>query len=73
MLVFNELEETLVYGNFELLVVISILNDLVDCIFKVVDDRVIVPLNDSVLLDKVLDETLAHSQVFHHEAKTGID
>ena len=52
--------------------IVSVLNDLIDSIFEVVDDRVIVPLDNSILLDEVLDETLTHSQVFHHEAKTCI-
>ena len=72
LLIFDEIEETLVHGNFELLVVVSVLNDLIDSIFEVVDDRFIVPLDNSILLNEVLDEALAHSQVFHHEAKTSI-
>ena len=72
LLIFDECKETLVHGNFELLVVVSVLNNLIDRVFEVVDDRVIVPLDNSILLDEVLDEALAHSQVFYHETKTSI-
>ena len=72
LLIFDECKETLVHSNFELLVIVSVLNNLIDRVFEVVDDRVIVPLDNSILLDEILDEALAHSQVFYHETKTSI-
>ena len=50
-LVFDETEETLIDCDFKLLVVISVLYDLVDCVLKVVDVRLIVPNDVSVRLN----------------------
>ena len=50
-LVFDKTEETLIDCDFKLLVVISVLHDLVDCVLKVVDVRLIVPNDVSVRLN----------------------
>lgn len=52
--------------------VICVLDHLVDGIFEVADDRVIVADDVTVGLDLLLDETLAHTQVLDHEAETGV-
>lgn len=42
LLILDEIEERLVDGDLELLMVISVLNDLVDRVLKVVDDSIVV-------------------------------
>ena len=73
LLVLDEVEETLVDGNLQLLMVIGVLNDLIDSVLEVVDDRIVVTDDVTVRLDGFLDETLADTQVFDHESETSID
>jgi len=72
LLVFDELEERLVDRDFELLVVVRVLDHLVNSVFKVADDRVVISNNVPVGLNRFLDEALAHTEVLNHEAETGV-
>ena len=65
-LVFDETEETLIDCNFKLLMIIGVLHDLVDCVFEVVDVRLVVPDDISVRLNGLLDDTLSKSEVLDH-------
>ena len=42
LLILDEFVQTLIYSHFQLLVIVSILDNLVDCVFEVVDYRVVV-------------------------------
>ena len=46
--------------------IISVLHDLVDCVFEVVDVRLVVPDDISVRLNGLLDDTLSQSEVLDH-------
>ena len=72
-LVLDEIEEALVHSDLQLLVVVSVLDYLVDCVLEVVDDGVVVADDVPVSLNALLDEALAHAKVLNHEAETGID
>lgn len=69
LLILNELVKGLVYGNLQLRVIVSVLDYLVDGIFEVADNRVVVANNVTVRFNLLLDETLAHTQVLHHETE----
>ena len=73
LLVLDEVEEALVHSDLQLLVVVSVLDYLVDCVLEVVDDGVVVADDVPVSLNALLNETLAHAKVLNHEAETGID
>ena len=73
LFILNEIEKTLVNGNFELLVIISILDNLIDSILEVVDDLVVVSEDVSICFNMLLNNTLTHSQILDHEAETCID
>ena len=60
-LILDEVKETLVHSNFQLLVIISVLNDLVNSVFEGVDIGVVSSNDVSVLLNGSLDNTLAYS------------
>ena len=53
--------------------IISVLHDLVDCVFEVVDVRLVVPDDISVCLNGLLDYTLSQSEVLDHVTETSID
>ena len=53
--------------------IISVLHDLVDCVFEVVDVRLVVPDDISVRLNGLLDDTLSQSEVLDHVTETSID
>ena len=72
-LVLDEIEEALVHSDLQLLVVVSVLDYLIDCVLEVVDDGVVVADYVSVRLNALLNETLAHAKVLNHEAETRID
>ena len=72
LLVFNELKKTVVHGNLQLLMIISVLHDLIDGILKAVDERVVVSDDVTISHDRLLDHALTHTQVFDHETKRGI-
>ena len=61
LLVLDEVKETLVYSNLQLLVVVRVLDHLVDCVLEVVDDRFVVADYVPVCLNALLNETLAHA------------
>ena len=73
LLVLDEVEEALVHGDLQLLVIVSVLDNLVHSVLEVVDDGVIVADYVPVCLNSLLNETLAHAKVLNHEAETGID
>ena len=73
LFILNEIEKTLVNGNFELLMFISILHNLIDSILEVVDDLVVVSEDVSIRLNMLLNNTLTHSQILNHEAETRVD
>ena len=72
LLVLDEVEETSVDGNLQLLVIIGVLDDLVDGVFELVDVVVVVPDDVAVRLDRLLDDTLSQPEIFNHVAKAGI-
>ena len=53
--------------------IIGVLHDLVDCVFEVVDVRLVVPDDISVRLNGLLDDTLSQSEVLDHVTETSID
>jgi hypothetical protein len=54
-------------------VVVRVLNALVDSVFKVADDRVVVSNDVSIFENRCLDASLLSTEIFNHKAKTGID
>lgn len=73
LLIFHEVEKTLVDGDFQLLMIIRILHHLVNSVLEVVDDCVVVADDVAVRFDGFLNETLADAKIFDHEAETGVD
>ena len=65
ILVLDEIEQTLVYGDFKLLVIIGVLDNLIYSILKVVDVVFISPNCVSKLFNRPLDDALGDSQVFN--------
>ena len=53
--------------------VIHVLDHLVDGVFEVIDDCVVISNDISICLDRFLYEPLTDSEVLHHETKTRID
>ena len=72
-LILHEVEQALVDGDLQLLVVIRVLDHLVNGILEVVDDGVVVADDVAVRLDCFLDEALTDAKIFDHEAETGVD
>ena len=61
LLVLDEIEKALVHGNFQLLVIISVLDHLVHRILKVVDVRIIFADQLAVLVNRLLNRTLSQT------------
>ena len=61
LLVLDEVKEALVDSDLQLLVVVSVLDHLVDCVLEVVDDCIVVADYVPVSLNALLNETLAHT------------
>lgn len=55
LLVLDKVEQALVHCFFQPLVIVGVVYDLVDSIFEVVDDRIIVAQDVPVSLDVLLD------------------
>ena len=72
LLVFDESVEALVYCRLQLVLVIDELDDLVACIFEVLNNHIVVTDDVTAHADRVEDLRLAHAQVLHHEAQTRI-
>ena len=53
--------------------IISILDNLIDGILEVVDDLVVVSEDVSICFNMLLNNTLTHSPILNHEAKTRVD
>jgi len=73
LLILNELVKGLVDRDLELGVVVSARDHLVDSVFEVADNGVVVANDVSVGLNLLLDEALAHAQVLHHKAERCVD
>lgn len=64
---FDETGETFIDYHFELCMIIHVLYHLINCILKVIYDGFIISIDVSIFFDNLLNKTLAHSQIFHHE------
>ena len=73
LLILDEAKQTCVDGDLQLLVIVSILDDLVNSIFEVVDGCVMFSNFVPIHIDVFLNYLLTSSQIFNHETQTGID
>jgi len=73
LLILNEAKEALIDCNFELLMIVGVLYDLVDCVFEAVDICIIITNDVPVARNRLCDQGLSHTEIFNHKAETSVD
>ena len=73
LLVLDEIEKALVDRDLQLLVIISVLNNLVDSILEVVDIGFVVPDNFTVSSNSLRNQGLTNTEILNHKAERSID
>ena len=72
LLVGDEAEETLVDGDLQLLMVVRVLHNLVDCVFEIVNECVVVADDVAIRRNGLCNKGLSDTKVLDHEAEGGI-